>query len=155
MNPMINQTLPANLRDLRAAHKFTLEEIAEQIGVTRQAVAKWENGESLPDLSNCAALADLYGVTVDALLHHDRAAAGVGIPPKGKHMFGPVTVGERGQIVIPKRARDLFGIRPGDQLMLLGDETQGRRGLALVDPDVFLASLAEWERTAHRRDGEA
>ncbi len=54
---------------------------------------------------------------------------------KGKHMFGVVTVGERGQIVIPKRARDIFDIKPGDQLMVLGDETQG---LALVKNEVFL-----------------
>ena len=45
--------------------------------------------------------------------------------PKGKHMFGMVTVGTKGQIVIPKRARDLFGIEPGDALLLVGDEKQG------------------------------
>ena len=45
--------------------------------------------------------------------------------PKGKHVFGTVTVGTKGQIVIPKKARDLFGITPGDTLLLLGDETQG------------------------------
>ena len=45
--------------------------------------------------------------------------------PKGKHFFGMVTVGSKGQIVIPKRARDVFGISPGDALMLVGDETQG------------------------------
>ena len=69
-------------------------------------------------------------------------------------MFGLVTVGERGQIVIPKRARELFGIRPGDQLMLLGDEGPGKQGLALVDPKVFLASLEAWERAVRRREGD-
>jgi AbrB family looped-hinge helix DNA binding protein len=48
---------------------------------------------------------------------------------KGKHMFGTVKVGERGQIVIPKEARDLFDIRPGDNLLLLGDE---EKGIAIV-----------------------
>ena len=56
--------------------------------------------------------------------------------PKGKHMFGVVKVGERGQIVIPKRARDIFQIQPGDGLLVLGDEEQG---LALVKNEVFLA----------------
>lgn len=56
--------------------------------------------------------------------------------PKGKHMFGVVKVGERGQIVIPKRARDIFQIQPGDSLLVLGDEEQG---LALVKNEVFLA----------------
>ena len=50
-------------------------------------------------------------------------------PPKGKYLFGMVKVGERGQIVIPKQAREVFGIQPGDSLLLLGDEKQG---LAIV-----------------------
>lgn len=45
--------------------------------------------------------------------------------PEGKHIFGTVKVGEKGQIVIPKEARDIFGIKPGDSLMLLGDEATG------------------------------
>lgn len=45
--------------------------------------------------------------------------------PKGKHIFGMVTVGKKGQIVIPKKARKVFNIEPGDQLMLVGDENQG------------------------------
>lgn len=51
---------------------------------------------------------------------------------KGKHMFGSVKVGERGQIVIPKEAREIFGIKPGDLLLVLGDEA---RGIALVKAD--------------------
>ena len=49
--------------------------------------------------------------------------------PKGKHLFGLVTVGSKGQIVIPKKARDLFGIEPGDSLVLVGDE---KEGLAII-----------------------
>ena len=45
--------------------------------------------------------------------------------PDGKHIFGTVKVGERGQIVIPKEAREVFGIRPGDTLLLLGDVERG------------------------------
>lgn len=44
--------------------------------------------------------------------------------PKGKYAW-TATVGEKGQIVIPKQARDLFGIQPGDTLLILGDENQG------------------------------
>lgn len=47
------------------------------------------------------------------------------IPPKGKHMFGSVKVGDKGQIVIPARARKIFDIQPGDNLIVLGDEGQG------------------------------
>lgn len=45
--------------------------------------------------------------------------------PKGRHIFGAAKVGEKGQIVIPKEARELFGIRPGDTLLILGDENSG------------------------------
>lgn len=45
-----------------------------------------------------------------------------------------VRVGEKGQIVIPKGARDLFGIKPGDTLLLLADV---KRGIAIVRPDLF------------------
>lgn len=44
--------------------------------------------------------------------------------PEGKYAW-TATVGEKGQIVIPKQAREIFGIKPGDTLLLLGDEKQG------------------------------
>jgi len=53
---------------------------------------------------------------------------------KGQHIFGTVKVGEKGQIVIPKEARRIFGIKPGDTLLVLGDEAQG---LAVVKADVM------------------
>lgn len=52
-----------------------------------------------------------------------------------KHLFGVVTVGEKGQIVIPKKARDLFGIVPGSTLLVLGDE--GKGGIAIVKTEFF------------------
>ena len=60
--------------------------------------------------------------------------------PEGKHIFGMVKVGEKGQIVIPKEAREIFNINPGDTLLLLGDEASG---LAIVKPDLYqeLANL--------------
>ena len=59
---------------------------------------------------------------------------------ENKKMFGICKVGERGQIVIPKEARDMFNVKPGDSLILLGDKKKG--GLALVKVEVF-ESLAE------------
>ena len=56
------------------------------------------------------------------------------VSPKGKHIFGIVTVGEKGQMVIPKDARKIFDINPGDKLMVLGDEEQG---IAIVKTDAF------------------
>lgn len=54
--------------------------------------------------------------------------------PDGKHIFGTVKVGEKGQIVIPKDARMIFNIKPGDTLLVLGDESQG---IAIVKNDLF------------------
>ena len=64
-----------------------------------------------------------------------------GMPPapNGKHFFGAVKVGERGQIVIPKKARDLFDIKPGDSLIVLGDESQG---MALLKADIISNMLS-------------
>ncbi len=60
--------------------------------------------------------------------------------PEGKHIFGTVKVGEKGQIVIPKDAREIFGIQPGDSLVVLGDEATG---LAIMKNDVFLSQVAD------------
>ncbi|MGM9627625.1 MAG: AbrB/MazE/SpoVT family DNA-binding domain-containing protein [Faecousia sp.] len=67
--------------------------------------------------------------------------------PGGKHVlgknkqrvFGTAKVGDRGQIVIPKEARDLFGIHPGDTLLILGDP---ETGLIVSRPEV-LNNLAD------------
>ena len=58
---------------------------------------------------------------------------------KARHIFGTAKVGERVQIVIPKDARELYGIHPGDTLLILGDE---ENGMIVTKPDV-LSSLAE------------
>lgn len=53
---------------------------------------------------------------------------------RGRHIFGTAKVGERGQIVIPKDAREMFGIRAGDTLLILGDE---ENGLIVTKPEVL------------------
>ena len=58
---------------------------------------------------------------------------------KTRHIFGTAKVGDRGQIVIPKDARELYGIRPGDTLLILGDE---ENGMIVTKPEV-LSTLAE------------
>ena len=58
----------------------------------------------------------------------------------GKYIFGTVKVGTKGQIVIPKEARDRFGIAPGDTLMMLGD---AKSGLAVITNDDLLRMLSK------------
>lgn len=68
--------------------------------------------------------------------------------PEGKYAW-TVTVGEKGQIVIPKQAREVFGIAPGDTLVILGDE---KRGLAIPPKNAFAQFAAAVFET--REDGE-
>ena len=131
-----------NLSALRQYHKYSQEEVAEKVGVSRQAVAKWESGETVPDILNCNALAELYDVSLDSLIHYDQEKEHMPIPPKGKHLFGTVKVGDRGQIVLPKKARDLFRIKQGDLLVVLGDENPETAGIALVPGDTILRNIA-------------
>ena len=123
-----------NLIFLRKHAGLSQEALAEKIGVSRQTVAKWESGESAPDILNCDRLAELYEISLDDLLHGELTEKGA--PPRGKYIFGTVTVGEKGQIVIPVKAQRTFQIEPGDDLLVLGDI---RQGLALVKTDFFLA----------------
>lgn len=117
-----------NLTELRKYHDLSQEELAEMIGVSRQTLSKYETGESIPDIEKCKLIADSFGVTVDDLISYkeeDDDNLGLGVPPKGKHVFGMVKVGDKGQIVIPAKARKIFDINPGDNLIVLGDEGQG------------------------------
>lgn len=125
-----------NLAQMRKVLQLTQEDVAEKLGVTRQSVAKWESGESVPDLDKCKQLAEIFGVSLDDLANYEpEKNLGLGLPPKGKHLFGLVTVGDKGQIVIPAKARKIFDISTGDQLVVLGDESQG---LALIKSENFL-----------------
>ena len=129
----------SNLIDLRKLHHLSQEELAEKIGVSRQTLSKWETGESLPDIVKCTLLAEVFGVTLDDLVKYEsNDFFGLAVPPKGKHVFGVVTVGEKGQIVIPAKARKVFDIKAGDQLIVLGDEEQG---IAIVKGEDLLPRL--------------
>lgn len=115
-----------NLIALRKYHNLSQEELAEQLGISRQTLSKYETGESLPDIEKCKMLADIFGVSMDDLVNFEKSDHyGLGVPPKGKHMFGMVKVGDKGQIVIPAKARKIFDIHQGDNLIVLGDEAQG------------------------------
>ena len=114
-----------NLSALRQYHKYSQEEVAEKVGVSRQAVAKWESGETVPDILNCNALAELYDVSLDSLIHYDQEKEHMPIPPKGKHLFGTVKVGDRGQIVLPKK-QGIFSVS-NKVIFLLFWETKIRK----------------------------
>ena len=105
--------LKDNLVMLRNLHGFSQEAIAEKIGISRQAYAKWETGATVPDIEKC------------------------------------LSVGERGQIVIPKGARDLFGLTGGQRMVVLSDEN----GIALIPEEVFMSNMKNaMERSLEKQD---
>ena len=133
--------LKDNLVMLRKMNGFSQEQIAEKIGISRQAYAKWESGATIPDVGKAAQLAQVYGVTLDSLMKTE-TSDGIGMippPPKGKNIWGSVTIGDRGQIVIPKAARDRFGLNGGDRLILVSDE----QGIALIPAGFFEDKMRE------------
>ena len=127
-----------NIQSTRMAAKLTQAQLAEAVGVSRQTVAKWEAGETSPDLEHAAALAYVLGTTIDALATLDSRGISIAAPPRGRHLFGSVKVDDRGQVVIPKEARELFDINPGDKLVVLGEDGQG---LAMCKENVFMAGI--------------
>ena len=114
-----------NLISLRKMRGISQEELADKIGVTRQTLSKYETGESLPDIERCRAIADFFEISMDDLVSMDTQTLLPGAVPKGKYVFGIVKVGDKGQIVLPAKARKVFNIQPGDGLIVLGDENQG------------------------------
>lgn len=118
-----------NMRVLRKKLHMTQEQLAEKMNVSRQTVAKWETGVSMPDITACVRLADIFQVQLEDLIRDRSEEALLSLAPRGKYMFGIVSVGENGEIRLPIQAREVFGIQSGDSLLLLGDDD---RGLALI-----------------------
>ncbi len=63
----MKETIGQIIRRLRKERNLTQEELAEQLGVTFQTVSKWENDTGMPDISQVAPIANVFGVTTDAL----------------------------------------------------------------------------------------
>ncbi len=116
------------LKKLRKEKNFSLEYVAERIDVSRQTIAKWEAGETLPDVVKCKKLMDLYESSLDELTLSERErriGEGELAAQTGKYVFGIVKVGEGGLMPIPQKARKVLHIQKGDQLLVLGNPEHG------------------------------
>src|SRR5699024_10426079 len=115
-----------NIRVLRKKNKLSQEQLAEKVNVSRQTVAKWESGEALPDSYKCKTRSEIFQVTLDQMSNNMSEEEANHLAPKGKRLFGVGKVGERGQVVFPKQAGELYDIQPGDRLANWGeDATEG------------------------------
>ena len=115
----------SNLRMLRSNSRYTLEDVAEIIGVSRQTIAKWEAGETYPDIENCVKLSALFKVSLDAMVKEPVQILAEEPNDKGQYMFGIVKIGEDGSLHLPEKAKQLMKILPGDRMLLIGDKDQG------------------------------
>ena len=123
-----------NIRYFRKLIGYTQEQLAETLNVSRQTIAKWENDEVTPNIEDCIRMQELFDISLDDLVREMTEEELLNVTPRGKHIFGMVTVGERGQVVLPKKCREIFQIKPGDKIIVLGDEQQG---IALIKADAI------------------
>ena len=121
------------LKAYRKKNGYTQDEIAEKLGVSRQAVAKWERGESVPDIESVVSLAGFFGVTVDVLIKSTEAVGN-----GQQYMFGLAKLNDKGQITLPIECRRVFGIEPGDLILVLGDTDKGIALVKMEGEDVIL-----------------
>lgn len=124
-----------NLSLLRQKNQYTLEALAEIISVSRQTIAKWEAGDSFPDIMNCMKLASLYKISLDELVNKPlKDVMCNDFTTEGDHICGVVNISEEGSIDIPDAVMEMFEMRCGDKVLLLADKKQG---IALVKCSQF------------------
>ena len=117
-----------NLRKLRQENGYSLEALAQIVDVSRQSVAKWEMGESVPDLANCLKLASLYKVTLDELVSLPMYSSG-SPSDSGDKFYCSLPISPERTIKIPEEVMRIFALETGDRLLMLADRNQG---IALV-----------------------
>ena len=115
-----------NLKLMRSKYGYTLESLAEIVDVSRQTIAKWEAGESYPDIENCVKLAYLYKVSLDELVNKPLWDVQVTDSSNGANKIcGVLDLSEEGTITLPKPVMEMFDIKPGEKILLLADKKQG------------------------------
>ena len=124
-----------NLVLMRHKHGYTMEALAEIISVSRQTIAKWESGESYPDIMNCMKLATLYKITLDELVYKPLSEAEAGkFSSDSNKICGMLEIDENCAIGLPKILMEMFDMKMGDKVLLLADR---REGIAIVKCSQF------------------
>jgi transcriptional regulator with XRE-family HTH domain len=134
--------LGKRLISLRKLNRYSLNDVAKFLGVTRQAIAKWEKDESTPDLLTAKKLANIYRISLDELINCEEQSEEPSSFAKDLYIFETVSVNLNGEISIPKDALEIFQIKPGDEFLFLGDL---ERGFELIYTDYFWKSIQKNE----------
>ena len=67
----MNNNLSENLKKIRKDNNLSQEQLAEKLGVSRQAISKWESGTAYPEMEKIIQLCDKFDMNIDDLLHRD------------------------------------------------------------------------------------
>ncbi len=121
----MKNTIGQNIAYFRKKAGMTQEELSEKMAVTAQAVSKWENDLSYPDLSCVAALAKILGTTADGILYGETAVAKVELAENGH-------VEKRMMVISVKGSKDVVCVRLPVAL-LLRSHASGNLGAVLGD----------------------
>lgn len=131
----MNICISENLSILRYKYGYSLEAVAEIISVSRQTVAKWEAGDSYPDLTNCIKLSSLYKVSIDELVNKPlKDIINSDFVTEENHLCGIVDISQECNITIPQSVMQMFDLHPGNKMLLLAEK---RQGIALVKCSQF------------------
>ena len=126
----MNICIADNLKFLRYKNGYTLEALAEIISVSRQSVAKWESGDSVPDIINCVKLASLYKISLDELVNMSlKDVISSDFMQEDGRICGVLEIQPENTLRMPEVIMDMFHLHCGDKVLLLADRQQG---MALV-----------------------
>ena len=126
----MNICIADNLKFLRYKNGYTLEALAEIISVSRQSVAKWESGDSVPDIINCVKLASLYKISLDELVNMSlKDVISSDFMQEDGRICGVLEIQPENTLHMPEVVMDMFHLHCGDKVLLLADRQQG---MALV-----------------------
>ncbi len=129
--------LGKRIRYFRQLRDLTQAELGEKIGVTRQAVASWEDNKRVPDIMTGRDIAKALDITMEDLTGKDDSELPTPIPATYRFL-GTVTVEKDGKIKLPKSFLEEMGIKRGDQMLVLADV---ERGVEFLPMDILWKNM--------------
>jgi len=121
----MNLCIADNLKVLRYKNGYTLEALAEIISVSRQSVAKWESGDSVPDIVNCVKLASLYKISLDELVNMSlKSIVDNDFVAEDGRICGVLEIQPENTLHIPDTIMEMFDLHCGDKILLLADRSR-------------------------------
>ena len=128
------------IKKARNLQRFSQEDLAERIGVTRQAIINWEKGKAVPDMLTAVKLAEALDVTVEELASTKKVKGPAFYGPDEKRFLGTVTIGKDGNVKLPKEFLREMKVFPGDKMLMLADT---ERGVEFLPMDILWKNSME------------